>query len=96
LLLSSTINRIRPELEPASSANSATIGATATATLAPLKKLGSAVGASTRRKIAQREASSVRIIFTASGSTERSPSSVVTVIGKKQASATTITFGQIP
>ena len=37
----------------------------------------------------------MRIIFIASGSTERSPSSVLTVIGKKQIRATTTTFGPI-
>ena len=72
---------------PAHSPKTAPITATATAILAPLKKKGSAVGASTRRRICQRRASSVRIILITSGSTERRPSSVLTVIGKKQTSA---------
>ena len=61
-----------------------------------MKKLGSAVGASTRRKICQREASRLRIILIASGSAERRPSSALTVIGKKQIRATTTILGPIP
>ena len=38
----------------------------------------------------------MRIILIASGSTERSPSSVLTVIGKKQTSAMIASFGPIP
>jgi hypothetical protein len=38
----------------------------------------------------------VHIIFTASGSTERNPSSVLTVIGKKQIRAMIASFGPIP
>ena len=54
------------------------------------------MGVSTRQRICRREASSVRIIFAASGSAEPRPASVLTVIGKKQISATTTAFGQIP
>ena len=54
------------------------------------------MGASTRRRVCQRLASSVRIIFTRSGSTEPSPSSVLTVIGKKQIRAMIASFGPIP
>jgi hypothetical protein len=54
------------------------------------------VGSSTRRRIWARPASSVRIIRICSGSTERSPSSVLTVIGKKQISAMIASFGPIP
>ena len=43
-----------------------------------------------------RSASSVRISFTASRSTDRSPSSVLTVIGKKQIRAMIRSFGLIP
>ena len=38
----------------------------------------------------------MRIIRSSSGSTERSPSSVLTVIGKKQTSAMIASFGPIP
>ena len=38
----------------------------------------------------------MRIILIASGSTERRPSSVLTVIGKKQISAMIASFGPIP
>ena len=38
----------------------------------------------------------MRIILIASGSTERRPSRVLTVIGKKQIRATTTSFGPIP
>ena len=38
----------------------------------------------------------MRIILIASGSTERRPSSVLTVIGKKQIRATIASFGPIP
>ena len=43
-----------------------------------------------------RLASSVRISFASSGSGERSPSSVLTVIGKKQIRAMIASFGPIP
>src|SRR4051794_9757890 len=86
----------RPELDPAHSPKTAPITATATAIFAPLKKYGRAVGASTRRSVCRRLASRVRIIFSRSGSTERRPSSVLTVIGKKQISAMTASFGPIP
>ena len=73
---------------PTHSANTAPITATAIAILAPLKAKGSAVGQlRPARGAAARLAPSVRIILVSSGSTERSPSSVLTVIGKKQTSA---------
>src|SRR4029077_11880374 len=77
----------RPEPEPAHSANTAPITATAIAILVPLKKNGRAEGSSTRARICLRLAPSVRIIVISCGSTERSPSRVLTVTGKKQTSA---------
>ena len=66
------------------SANTAPITATATAIFAPLSAAGSAAGASTMRSVCQREASSVRMSLSSSGSTLRRASSVVTTTGKKQ------------
>ena len=54
----------------------------------PEKIDGSAAGNSTRRKIAARSACRVRIIRRYSGSTDWKPSRALTVIGKKQTSAT--------
>ena len=86
----------RPEPAPAHSANTAPITATAIAILVPLKKNGRAEGSSTRVRICLRLAPSVRIIVISCGSTERSPSSVLTVTGKKQTSAISSTFGPSP
>jgi len=63
---------------------------------APEKIAGSAPGSSTRRKTASLPPRSVRIIRTSSGSVDRSPSTALTTIGKKQTTATTTNFGAIP
>ena len=47
-------------------------------------------------KMAQRLASSVRIMWMKSSSTARRPSRPFTTIGKKQISATITSFGMIP
>ena len=57
---------------------------------------GSAEGASTRQKACQREASSVRMSFSCSGSTEARPSTALTTIGKKQTSAMMSSLGVSP
>src|SRR5208282_6287115 len=57
---------------------------------------GSAAGSSPKRNACQREASSVRSSLRCSGSTEASPSTVVTSTGKKQISAITTSFGNSP
>ena len=57
---------------------------------------GSAAGNSTRRKIDQREASSVNIIRMYSRSTEPRPSTVLTTIGKNVKSAMIASFGPMP
>ena len=59
----------------------------------PEKIEGSAAGASTRRSVAHRLPSRVRITRSSSGSTEARPSMVFTTMGKKQISVTTISFG---
>ena len=86
----------RPSLEPAYSANTAPMTATATAIFAPLSAAGRAAGASAQRNACQRVASSVRMSLSWSGSTERSASSVVTTTGKKQTSAMIASLGTIP
>jgi hypothetical protein len=85
-----------PALAPDDSAKTAPITATATATFAPLKAYGSAMGASTRHSVCNLPAPIVRIIFSRSASTERSPSSVLTVIGKKQIKAMISSFVSRP
>ena len=62
----------------------------------PLKKKGSAAGSSTVRSVCRRDAPMLRMSFSSSGSTERSPSSTLTVIGKKQISATIASLGPMP
>jgi hypothetical protein len=79
--------------QPAYSANTAPITATATAIFAPLRAAGSAAGASAQRKTCQREASSVRRSLTWSGSTPDSASSVVTTTGKKHTRAMIASLG---
>jgi len=64
--------------------------------LAPLNAYGSAVGASTRRKICQREPSERAHHLDRVAIDERSPSRALTVIGKKQIRATITSFGQNP
>ncbi len=86
----------RPVLDPAYSANTAPMTATATAIFAPLSAAGSAAGSSAKRNACQRDASSVRRSFSRSASTARSASSVVTTIGKKQTRAMITTFGPSP
>src|SRR3954447_12795014 len=86
----------RPSLEPACSASTAPMTATATAIRAPEKSAGRAAGASTRRNVAQREAPSVVMSLRRDGSTDASPSSAVTVTGKKQTSATIASLGASP
>jgi len=78
------------------SANSAATAAYEAATRIPVKMEGSAQGSSTRRKMANRLARSVRITRTWSGSTDRNPSRAETVMGKKQTSATITSFGARP
>ena len=78
------------------SAMKAPITPTASAILAPLRAAGSAAGSSAKRSACQREASSVRSSFARSGSSEASPSIVVTSTGKKQIRAITTSFGKIP
>ena len=85
-----------PESAPAHSAKTAPMTATATAILAPLKMKGRAHGSSARLSVWPRPAPSVRIIFRRSGSTDRSPSYALTVIGKKQIRAMISNFGKIP
>ena len=87
----------RPSLEPAYSAKTAPMTATATAILAPLSAAGRAAGASAQRKACQRVAPSVRMQLALLG-VDASPgaSSVVTTIGKKQTSATIASLGRIP
>jgi len=86
----------RPESAPVHSATTAPITATATAILAPLRKYGRAAGTSARVRVCTRLASMVRISFFSSGSTEPSPSKVLTVTGKKQTRAMIASFGPIP
>src|SRR4029079_2778210 len=62
-----------PRSEPAHSANTAPITATAAAIFTPVNVVGSALGASSRRRRCQRVASSERSSLRASGSTSRSP-----------------------
>ncbi len=57
---------------------------------------GNAAGNSTRRKIDHRVPLSVSIMRMRSSSTDRSPSIPFTTIGKKQISATMMSFGMIP
>ena len=68
----------------------------ATAIFAPLKMNGIAAAPRRAQGVRHGPASRVRIIRSRSGSTERSPSSVLTVIGKKQISAMIASFGPIP
>ena len=67
-----------------------------TATLAPLNANGRAVGISTRQSRPQRVRAEGAQHLDQIRSTERRPSSVLTVIGKKQISATITSFGAIP
>ena len=69
---------------------------TVAATFNPLNRKGSAEGSSTDLSVRAREAPMLRISLSSSGSTERSPSSRLTVIGKKQISATIASFGPMP
>ena len=69
---------------------------TVAATFRPLNRNGSEAGSSTERSVRRREAPKLRISLSSSGSTERRPSSRLTVIGKKQISATIASFGPIP
>src|SRR5439155_6167645 len=87
--------RPRPRVARASSARTAPITATATAILAPDSRPGSAAGASTRRSVRQREAPKVRSSLPRAGSTDSSPSSVVTTIGKNVISATIASLGRM-
>ena len=94
---SDTSNRYpSPEFDPACSANTAPITATATAIFAPVNTPGSAAGSSTCLKIRVREASNVRISLISSGSTAASPASVVTTIEKNDTSAITTSLGRMP
>ena len=92
----SNTRRPRPSSAPAHSPNTAPITDTVAATFSPLNRNGSADGSSTVRSVRSREAPRLRISLSSSGSTERSPSSRFTVIGKKQISATIASFGPIP
>ena len=83
-------------MAPTHSPKTAPITEITAAIFAPLKRKGSEEGTSTAHRIRERLASSVRIIRPYSGSTARRPSSVLTVIGKKQTSAITTSFGPIP
>ena len=92
----SSTSRPRPSSAPAHSPKTAPITETVAATFSPLNRNGSADGSSTERSVRSREAPMLRISFRSSGSTERSPSSRFTVIGKKQISATIASLGPIP
>jgi hypothetical protein len=69
---------------------------TVAATFSPLNSEGSEAGSSTERSVRSREAPMLRMSFKSSGSTERRPSSRLTVIGKKQISATIAIVGRMP
>ncbi len=69
---------------------------TVAATFRPLNRKGSEAGSSTERSVRSREAPKLFISLSSSGSTERRPSSRLTVIGKKQISATMASFGPMP
>ena len=82
---------------PSCSASTAPITATATAILAPVSSARKRRGhLEVAEDLRRREASRVRISLSRSGSTEASPSSVVTMIGKKQTSAMTTSLGSMP
>ncbi len=83
-------------MDPAHSPKTAPMDAKVAATRIPEKIRGRAAGNSTRRKIAHRPASSVRIMRMYSPSTERRPSSPLTTIGKKQIKPTMINLGSNP
>ena len=68
--------------------------ATATAIFAPDSMLGTAAGSSTSRSARQREAPNVCRSLRSAGSTDSSPSMVVTATGKKVMIATMMIFGR--
>src|SRR3954454_12747561 len=95
-LFASRTRRPSPLSAPAHSPKTAPITDTVAAILMPLNRYGSDAGSSAFQSRAQRVAPNERSSFSRSGSTERSPSSALTTIGKKQISATIASFGPIP
>ena len=62
----------------------------------PLNRKGSDAGSSAFHSRFGRDAPSDRISLSSSGSTDRKPSSMLTIIGKKQINAMIASFGPMP
>ena len=95
-LLPSSTSLPRPSSAPAHSPNTAPMTDTVAAIFSPLKNEGSAAGASTLRSVRSRDAPNERISLSCSRSARAQPVEQVTVIGKKQISATMASLGPIP
>ena len=85
-----------PALEPTHSPITAPMTLKVMAILVPEKTNGRAPGTRTLKNICRPDAPMVRIMRTMSGSVAPRPSTVLTTIGKKAMSTTTMIFGMSP